>query len=176
MDPKIKLLILYFCPSFLLSSNRTSYCTPPLEGTRRLNALLEYYPRGIPSNNNLDENSKCDDVLAFYLFKVARNSKEECFEKVLQFVILFRECLNYMYKDTIVNKTNDSIIHKDFSEEFTCEDAPDISNEFILEFLQTDQMIMGYSKEEAIDLTQNLCQWLYDNNFTCSKLSLINNS
>ena len=50
------------------------------------------------SNNNLDENSKCDDVLAFYLFKVARNSKEECFEKVLQFVILFRECLNYMYK------------------------------------------------------------------------------
>ena len=128
------------------------------------------------SNNNLDENSKCDDVLAFYLFKVARNSKEECFEKVLRFVILFRECLNYMYKDTIVNKTNDSIIHKDFSEEFTCEDAPDISNEFILEFLQTDQMIMGYSKEEAIDLTQNLCQWLYDNNFTCSKLSLINNS
>ena len=124
----------------------------------------------------MDENSKCDDVLAFYLFKVARNSKEECFEKVLQFVILFRECLNYMYKDTIVNKTNDSLIHKAFSEEFTCDDSPDLSNEFILEFLQTDQMIMGYSKEEAIDLTQNLCQWLYDNNFTCSKLSLINNS
>ena len=128
------------------------------------------------TNNNLDENSKCDDVLAFYLFKVARNAKEECFEKVLRFVVLFRECLNYIYKDTIVNKTNDSIVNKEFSEEFTCEDAPDISNEFILEFLQTDQMIMGYSKEEAIDLTQNLCQWLYDNNFTCSKLSLINNS
>ena len=81
-----------------------------------------------------------------------------------------------MCKDTIVYLTIVFILFIDFSEEFTCEDAPDISNEFILEFLQTDQMIMGYSKEEAIDLTQNLCQWLYDNNFTCSKLSLINNS
>ena len=38
------------------------------------------------------------------------------------------------------------------------------------------EVCLGYNKEEAIDLTQNLCQWLYDNNFTCSKLSLINNS
>ena len=29
--------------------------------------------------------------------------------------------------------------------------------------------------DESIDLTQNLCYWMYENNFTCSKLSLINN-
>ena len=31
------------------------------------------------------------------------------------------------------------------------------------------------SKDECIDLTQNLCFWMYENNFTCSKLSLIRN-
>ena len=137
------------------------------------------------NNNNLDENSKCDDIIAYYLFKVAKSAKSDCFKNVLKFVILFRECLNYIYKDASTkNSTNSTSAETnsannnlfEYSAEFPAEDVPDISNEFILEFLQTNDQTMGYNKEEAIDLTQNLCQWLYDNNFTCSKLSLINNS
>ena len=31
----------------------------------------------------------------------------------------------------------------------------------------------GLSKAESIDLTRNLCNWMYLNNFTCSKLFLL---
>ena len=37
-----------------------------------------------------------------------------------------------------------------------------------------NEVDFGFTKDESIDLTQNLCYWMYDNNFTCSKLSLIN--
>lgn len=125
---------------------------------------------------NIDENSKCDEIFAYYLFKVGKCTNEDFFQVVLKFVLLYRECLNYCYKDTVSNKYSLTPNHPEYSEVFTAEDAPDISNEFILDFLQTEAIILEFSKEDSIDLTQNLCQWLYDNNYTCSKLSLINNS
>ena len=39
--------------------------------------------------------------------------------------------------------------------------------------LECDKLSFGFRKEESIDLTQNICSWLYDNNFTTLKLSLI---
>ena len=55
------------------------------------------------------------------------------------------------------------------------EDVPDLSNEFINEFLDTDKNLFDFNKEDSIDLTQNLCHWMYENNFTSSKLTLISN-
>ena len=80
-------------------------------------------------------------------------------------MLLFRECLNK------VNKIN--VGGNEYSEVSNSEDAPEISNEFVTEFMD-DENEFNISKEEVIDLTQNLCQYMYDNNFTCSKLSLIN--
>ena len=153
-----------------LKESLTNACT--IEGIVLNNAVVNNY------NCTLDENSKCDDIFAFYLFKVGKNANINFFTIVLKFVILFRECLNYVYKDIVKNKFTQSERNfiPEYSEDFPAEDVPDISNEFILDFLQTDQHLMDFSKDEAIDFTQNLCQWLYDNNFSCSKLSLINNS
>ena len=53
------------------------------------------------------------------------------------------------------------------------EDVPDLSNKFISEFLDVDKNLFGFNKEDSIDLTQNLCHWMYENNFTSSKLTLI---
>ena len=111
------------------------------------------------------DNSKCDEVFLDYLLKVSKVCQENYFERVLKFVLLFRECLNK------VNKIN--VGGNEYSEVSNSEDAPEISNEFVTEFMD-DENEFNISKEEVIDLTQNLCQYMYDNNFTCSKLSLIN--
>jgi hypothetical protein len=89
--------------------------------------------------------------------------------RLLIFITLFRECVN------IVNKDKIRYEGKEYSEITNSEDVPEVSNDFITEFLDADTNTFDISKEEAIDLTQNFCHWLYENNFTCSKLSLISN-
>jgi hypothetical protein len=113
------------------------------------------------------ENSKCDDVFCEYLHKVSRLCRPEVFTKVLKFVTLFRESLNIINAEKVKGEEGE------YSEISSAEDAPDISNEFVTEFLDTDSNIFNIGKEDAIDLNQNFCQWMYDNNYTCSKLSLI---
>jgi hypothetical protein len=126
----------------------------------------------ISTNPNLDgENSRCDEVFADYIVRVSKIVNESFFNKVLKFVFLFRECLNDVHSD----KTKE-IPEEYYTEVRNAEDAPDISNDFVTDYLDTDNEKYGFSKEDAIDLTQNFCQWMYDNNFTCSKLSLINNN
>ena len=113
------------------------------------------------------EHSKCDDVFCEYLQRVSRLCREEMFIRVLKFVTLFRESLNIINSDKAKGESGE------YSEVSSAEDAPDISNEFVTEFLDTDSNVFNIGKEDAIDLTQNFCQWMYDNNYTCSKLSLI---
>jgi hypothetical protein len=120
-----------------------------------------------------DENAKCDEVFAFYIYKVSKYARPEFFARVLKFVVLFRECLNLIYKERAKSKSSD--YNPDYSEIFNPEDAPDISNDFVTEYLGTDTCQLDFKREEAIDITHNFCQWLYDNNYTCSKLSLISN-
>ena len=119
---------------------------------------------------NLDaENSKCDEVFADYIVKMANYVNPAFMTRLLKFITLFRECVN------IINKEKVRSDSKDYTEITNAEDVPDVSNDFITEFLDPDTNIFEFGKEEAIDLTQNFCHWLYENNYTCSKLSLISN-
>ncbi len=118
-----------------------------------------------------DEQDKCDDIFAFYIFKVAKYARPEFFKRVLKFIMLFRECLNIVYEER--NKSKKELMSYQYSQIFNCEDAPDISNEFVTDYLKADNCLFDFNRDEIIDLTQNFCQWLYDNNYTCSKLSLI---
>ena len=113
---------------------------------------------------SLDQNSNCEKIFAYYLFKISKFTNSEFFDKVATFVILFRE---------FINKSNIKC-DKTFTEYYNCEDVPDMTNEFITQYLCNDYNLFHFNKEESIDLTINFCQWLYDNNFTSSKLSLIN--
>ena len=124
------------------------------------------HPRGV------DENSNCDVIFYYYIFKVSRYARPEVFIRVLQFVILYREFVNYIYRDRVKTKLFETQQYE-YTEVFNPEDIPDISNEFITEFLDVDNELFDYQRDEALDLTQNFCQWLYDNNYTCSKLTLI---
>ena len=66
---------------------------------------------------------------------------------------------------------------KDYTEINDAENFPDSANQFLIEFLHPEgkENNFGFNKKESIDLTQNLCYWLFDNNYTCSKLTIINN-
>jgi hypothetical protein len=125
--------------------------------------------RAGPTRNLDAENSKCDEVFADYIIKMANYINPTYMIRLLTFITLFRECVN------IVNKEKVRSEGKDYTEITNSEDVPEVSNDFITEFLDADTNTFDISKEEAIDLTQNFCHWLYENNFTCSKLSLISN-
>lgn len=120
-----------------------------------------------------DEGSKCEEIFAFYIFKVSKHVRPEFFKKVLKFIVLFRECLNSLYEERTKSKNIQGAGEFPYTQLFNCEDAPDISNEFVTDYLKTDSNLFEFNREEIIDLTHNFCQWLYDNNYTCSKLSLI---
>ena len=124
-------------------------------------------------NENITNEHECtDNILINYLNKMSNFCNKNYYIRLIKFVTLFREHVNIVNKTKVLDNTG---IEREFTEVNDAEDVPDSSNEFITDFLSPDDKNedFGFSKEESIDLTQNLCFWMYDNNFTCSKLSLI---
>lgn len=109
-----------------------------------------------------------DLVLINYLNKMSVYCNEKFYEKLIIFVTLFREHANIINQDKVEKD-------KEFTQFKEAEDVPESSNEFITDFLFPDEQEIefGLTKEEAIDMTRNLCNWMYTNNFTCSKLFLL---
>ncbi|MCQ2820867.1 MAG: hypothetical protein MJ252_26715 [archaeon] len=114
-----------------------------------------------------NENELADSVFMDYLNKMSLHSNPTYFSKLIVFVTLYREYANIAKKTQNKNGEEYTAVN-------SAEDIPDLSNEFINDFLEPERGIFEFTKEEAIDLTQNICHWMYENNFTCSKLSLIN--
>lgn len=124
---------------------------------------------------------KCDETFADYLNDIARIVNKGFYKQMVKFVFLFRECLNH-YGDRL-NKTKQTqgVVPQppekkiEEGEEYclinNAEQAPEVSNEFVTVYLE--KVNSGLEKLDAIEFTQNLCNWLYINGYTCSKLSLI---
>jgi hypothetical protein len=118
----------------------------------------------------------CDDVFALYLYEVAQKVNVEFYEKMVKFVVLFRECMNeYGWKklqDAGENGVTEGQCVGEFCRQNNSEHAPEVCNEFITIFI--DIFGSPLNKLEAIDITRNFCHWLFENGHTCSKLSMIN--
>ncbi len=123
-----------------------------------------------------DEHQIADLVFIEYLNKMSIYCNPTYYIKLIEFVTLYREHSNLIN----CNKNRENLKEKDkeYTEFNDAEDVPDDSNEFITDFLDPEGKNddLGFSRKESIELTQNLCFWMYENNFTCSKLSLINES
>ena len=120
-------------------------------------------------NKNIEnEKIPTDFVLINYLNKMSNYCNEKYYEKLIIFVTLFREHINITLQDKVPND-------KEFTQMVEAEDVPESSNEFISDFLfpNDEDYVFDMSQGEAIDLTRNLCNWMYLNNFTCSKLFLL---
>ena len=122
-------------------------------------------------NKNGEEHQLADSVFIEYLNKMSAYCNPDYYVKLIKFVTLFREHSNQANIDKMVNNSANQV----YTETHDAEDVPDTSNEFITDFINPEEKDndLGFNKEECIDLTMNLCYWMYENNFTCSKLSLI---
>ena len=142
--------------------------------------LLDKHDVNIKIN---DEKEISDKVFMDYLNKMSMHVNNNYFTKLIIFVTLFREFVNIYKrkkkKDDLLYKNEKNVFDLNDDTEYTsencAEDVPDLSNDFINDFLETDKSLFDFNKEDSIDLTQNFCHWLYENNFTSSKLSLISN-
>ena len=113
----------------------------------------------------LIEEENIDKIFICYLNRVSLYCNPNYFINIICFITLFR---NFIENKKIGNETN-------FYEENEIEDIPFLSNEFINIFFseQKNDNFFGLSSNEAIELMQNFCYWLYENNYTTAKLSLI---
>jgi hypothetical protein len=107
---------------------------------------------------------KCDEVLAQYLGIVSQRTNLNFFRRVVKFVYLFREFLNKFHSK--------EDIETEYTSTNSAENSPDSTNEFIIDFMGLDEPKFGYNKDESIQLTQNLCRWMFDQKYTYSKLTI----
>ena len=126
--------------------------------------------------NKLIENGNeiADIIFMDYLDKMSTHCSEKYLEKLIIFVTLFREYVNKIRK----NDSKDNLKNAQYTQNHSAEDIPDFGNGFIIEFMfpESEEEDFGFHEDEVIALTQNLCYWMYKNNFTCSKLTMINNN
>ena len=120
-----------------------------------------------------DEKEISDKVFMDYLNKMSLHVNPNYFTTLIIFVTLFREFVNITELKKKNIKENNFNNDVEYTSVNSAEDVPDLSNEFINEFLETDKKLFDFNKEDSIDLTQNFCHWMYENNFTSSKLTLI---
>lgn len=126
----------------------------------------------------------CDQIFAEYLGFVAQKVCKEYYNQVLRFVFLFRECVNSNGKQLIEDRKklpeflfpkNSVLINptKDYCCDNNGEQVPDMCNEFLLHYMKKRRHLINLEDEELIELTQNLCSWMFVNGYTCSKIALI---
>jgi hypothetical protein len=136
----------------------------------------------------------CDGVLAEYCVEAAKVSNEVYFEKICATVLGYRECLNKYGWQKLFKKQEESKVEEgDHSPKImTClehtteqqskikevysavngaEKLPEIANEFVLLFAKEHEL--GLSYNEAIDITLNMCEWMYTKGHTKTKVALI---
>ena len=113
----------------------------------------------------IDKNDIIDNVLILYLNHIAKICNENYYEKLIVFITLFREYINIFHK-----RSN----NKEYTTIKNAKDVPDMCNEFINGFLFPDEneINFGLEKQEVIDLTTNLCSWMYTHDFTELKIYL----
>ena len=119
--------------------------------------------------NAINMHETTDKVFIDYLNKMSAFCNKKYFVKLIKFLTLFREYINN------INDNNDLEGNKEYTEINDAEKIPYFSNKF-LNFLFPEgiEKNFEFTKEESIDLIQNICYWMYDNNFTSSYIILKN--
>jgi hypothetical protein len=132
-------------------------------------------------SNPSQKNFCCDEIFYEYLNSITKYANQKYFVFVFKFIIIFRECIN-TYKNIelensiLILKEFIPLEIKEFTQYYDAEQAPELCNEFISEYLQSCDYF-GFDKNEIpeiIDIIQHFCYWMYENNYTSSRLSLLN--
>ena len=115
----------------------------------------------------------CDECFLDYLSTCLPKTNRNYFGYIFKVITLFREALNKF-------KPGDDRLsfpkNVEYTEVRNAELCPDLCNDFIGDFLDTAHyfgMKDENERNEVIDLMQHLCQWLFENGQTTSRLSLL---
>ena len=120
--------------------------------------------------NVINIHETIDKIFIDYLNKMSVFCDKKYFTELIKFVTLFREYINIMNR-RIDNKNN----NQEYTDINDAENIANYSNGFINKFLYPkgeDNDFFSFVKDESIDLVQNICYWMYDNNFTPYKIIL----
>lgn len=82
---------------------------------------------------------------------------------------MFRECINQIRKG---DKSESDPTYIPFTQINNAEHVPDSCNEFITEFMDPNDYF-GLETNELIEAIQHFCYWLYVNQHTTSRLTLL---
>ena len=137
--------------------------------------------------DNLSSNDRqemlVDEIFSLYLYRMSNRINQFYYKIVMAYVIFFRECLNeYGWGKKIesegIRLDNNPDLKKDIETKQFClvnnaEHAPEICNEFVTVYMEYKKNLLDIPKHDQIDLTINLCHWLFQCQFTCSKLTMI---
>lgn len=123
-----------------------------------------------------------DEIFTIYIILFSRvTNSEKLLEKILWFILLFREFINSIgwdfYERNMLREFEK--IQKNlklFSQNDFIDYLPDFINEFLDQFLFIDENKFGFSENlsEIEDLAINFFNWLFNNNFTNLKISKVN--
>lgn len=141
-------------------------CIAKLNDWDKYNLYIEFIKQCNPDSSkeyNCTELISCDQVLAEYLQLISKRTNPSYFKTVVKFVMLFREFLNKHHKKEK---------QPEYTASNTAEDAPQTSNEFVIDFMGLENPKFGFKKEESTELTVNLCRWMLDERYTAFKLSM----
>ena len=128
--------------------------------------IFNYILNDINNNNFNFDDSIADFIICKYLNVYFKETNENYFKFMIKFLILFRECVNQIEKNEINNK--------EFTTYSNAENFPEKCNFFFTDFLENKNYckFTENEKDELIEIIQHFCFWLYQNNYTKSKLSL----
>ena len=108
----------------------------------------------------------CDQIFAAYINEFFKLTNRSYFVFLSKFVVLFRECINIFRHNTETSST------MEFTQSNTSDTVPDLCNEFITDFMENNDNF-GLDTTEVIELIQHFCNWLYENKYTTSRLTLL---
>lgn len=114
-------------------------------------------------NAGAAEKTFCDQIFASYCVEFFPQTNRNYFIFLVKFVTLFRECINHF-------KTGEGV--KEHTQTNSADGVPDLCNEFITEFMENNDNF-NLETTELIEIIQHFCNWLYDNKYTTSRLTLL---
>lgn len=131
-----------------------------------LKALVIYNEKkqnNLTAEGQTEENLKiADEIFAKYLYDSSLRTNKGYFDFIVKFVALFRECINKLKAGDV-----------EFTTANSAEAVPDTCNDFITEFMD-QHGYFGLNTVELIEIIQHFSNWLYENKFTVSRLTLLN--
>ncbi len=113
--------------------------------------------------------SNIDEIFFFYLKEFYNQTNPEYFHFMFKFIIMFRQCINKFKKESSFNPPDPKNY---FTQNNNAETIPDLCNDFFTDFLEPKDYY-GMEVMELIDVIQHLCNWLFINKYTTSRLTLV---